>query len=170
VKATFRLLDRVCQVPADGGERLLHHRGALMRKRIASIFAMFTVVFGVVVLAASPAAAADDHVTDADWNSDYKECYSAITGLTYSRVNACFEPDGDILWVQDKQADGYGVAMYWKDQDSGKSGRCVHDLGAAKGWAVCNKDFTEGHQLEWWIGWDSVDGWQQTSKHILSVT
>lgn len=141
-----------------------------MRKRVASVIGTLMVSLGIVVLVASPAAAAEtNYVTDADWNSDYKECYSAIVGLTYSRVDACFEPDGDILWVLDKQADGYGVALYWEDRDSDRSGTCIHNLGAAKAWAVCDKDFTEGHEIVWGIRWDSPDGWQTPANRVLSI-
>lgn len=141
-----------------------------MRKRISAVFGMLMVSLGLVVLTASPAAAAEtDYVTDANWNSDGKDCYSAITGLTYSRMDACFESDGDILWVLDKQADGYGVALFWEDMDSGRSGTCIHNLGSAKAWAVCNKDFTEGHQIHWWIGWDSAEGWQKPAKSINTL-
>jgi hypothetical protein len=150
---------------ADPGERPSCKRGALMRKRVASIIGTLMVSLGIVVLVASPAAAAEtNYAVDADWNSDPKTCMSEVT--IYTRVDGCFEQDGDILWIQDKKAEGYGVALMWDDLDSDRSGRCIHALGADKAWAVCNKDFTEGHRIRFWVQWDSVDGWQTSTYYI----
>ena len=84
-------------------------------------------------------------------------------------MNGCFEADGDLLWLQDKSADGYGVAMWWNDIDSGRGGTCIHNLGADHGWATCDKDFIEGNTITWMIGWDSAAGWVKSTKIIYSA-
>jgi len=140
-----------------------------MRNRIAAVLGLLMTAFMLVILAASPAAAAEtNYVTDANWNSDPKDCHASITGVSYAKVNGCFEPDGDILWLQDKSADGVGVALFWSELQTGRTGTCIHNLGAAKAWAVCNKDFTEGNTITWKIGWDTADGWHRVTQTIYS--
>ncbi|WP_112133597.1 hypothetical protein [Glycomyces dulcitolivorans] len=140
-----------------------------MRRRIASVIGMLAASFAIVMLTGTAASAATTYARDIDWNTDPKACFTAVTGITYSKVNGCYEDDGDLIWVADKSADGYGTAVYWSNLAEGTSGKCVHALGAAKGWAVCGSmDWTEGDTIVWTVGWDSANGWVRSTQDIYS--
>jgi hypothetical protein len=127
----------------------------MMRKRIAAVLAALAVSLLAVLGTASPAAAASEknYAVDADWNGD-------CTDRRYlPQVDGCVEPDGDIFWIKDNAANGYGVKLRWYDLDGDRSGECINTLGQAKAWAVCNKDLPEGHDIKWSLGWDSANGW-----------
>ncbi|MEU6246811.1 hypothetical protein [Glycomyces sp. NPDC047010] len=141
-----------------------------MRQRIIAALSMLSVVFGVVVLAASPAAAAEvNYAVDADWpgDGDYKDCYSSYVNPP-AQVNACFEPDGDTFWVNDTSANGYGVGVKWTDTENGRSGYCYHNLGYAAAWGICPKDFQEDNQIGWTLIWDGPSGWQEARLWITT--
>lgn len=61
---------------------------------------------------------------------------------------ACFQPSGDLFYVEDYSADGYVVVAEWKTS-TGRSGSCIDNLTAAKDWTVCNKDFPETSTVTW---------------------
>ena len=67
---------------------------------------------------------------------------NGTTGAT-----ACFDPDGDVIYVKDIKADGYSAVMRWYT-DYGRWGTCRNANGAGT-WAKCNKDFAEGHTITW---------------------
>ncbi|MFB9658672.1 hypothetical protein ACFQS3_20760 [Glycomyces mayteni] len=141
-----------------------------MRQRVIAALSMLSAVLGFLVLAASPAAAAEvNYAVDADWpgDGDYKDCMSAY-GYTYAQVQGCFEPDGDTFWVDDRAADGYGVGIKWRDTEAGRSGYCYHNLGSAKAWAICAKNFQEDNQVSWTLIWDSASGWKEAAIWITT--
>ncbi|MFC3494237.1 hypothetical protein [Glycomyces rhizosphaerae] len=126
-----------------------------MRKRIVALLGALSLALTVALGIASPAAAADEinYAVDADWNGD-------CTDRRYlPQVDGCVEPNGDILWVKDNVANGYAVKLRWFDEDGDRSGECIDTLGQAKAWTVCNKDFPEGHDIMWSVGWNSANGW-----------
>lgn len=136
-----------------------------MRKRIAAILAVFSLALLSVLAVASPASAADEinYAVDADWTGD-------CTDRRYlAKVDGCVQPNGDILWVKDNVADGYGVSLRWYDLDGSRTGECIDKLGQAKAWTVCNKDFPEGHDFRWSICWDSANGWDCSIWWITRV-
>jgi hypothetical protein len=98
----------------------------------------------------APAAAAN-HAENQDGvsrslSSTYKKCQAVSYG-----ANVCFQPYGDLLWVNDTQADGNSAYIYWENWQADSTGivylvrygRCYNRLGSANGWAVCDKDFVE---------------------------
>lgn len=132
-----------------------------MRKRIAAVFVTLMAVIAVVIATASPAMAVDweeDWAVDVDWYSAARDCTSEY--YVYGAGEACIQPNGDDIWVRDNDSDGYRVGVYWEDLDSGRIGRCNDNLGAAKAWTRCNKDWTEGHTIKWAFAWNSASGWQ----------
>lgn len=99
----------------------------------------------LVVGMSHPAAAAE---TDTAVSSGTPTNASCITEL--SGAEACFKPDGDILYVLDTSRDGHDVYAKWDNQlrdSSGsfrsyRTGSCRSSLGYGN-WAACNKDFYE---------------------------
>jgi hypothetical protein len=79
-------------------------------------------------------------------SSTHKRCQAYSGG-----ANVCFQPYGDLLWVNDTQGDGNSAYIYWENWQAGSDGlvylvrygRCYNRLGSANGWAVCDKDFVE---------------------------
>jgi hypothetical protein len=137
-----------------------------MRERIAAVLASLVLSLGVVLGLASPAAAAteNDYAVDVDWNDDhYKSCIST----TY--VEGCLQPNGDVFWVKDNVANGHEVWIEWEDLDSGRYGYCIDNLGKAKGWTACNKNFTEGHQIRWKLVWSLDGGWNSSYARTTTV-
>jgi hypothetical protein len=127
----------------------------MMRKRIAAVLAALAISLFAALGIASPAAAADEinYAVDADWTG-------SCTDRRYlPQVDGCVQANGDILWIKDNVANGYGVKLRWYDQDGSRSGECIDTLGQAKAWTVCNKDFPEGHDIRWSLCWDSSTGW-----------
>jgi hypothetical protein len=140
-----------------------------MRKRIAAVLSTLVMAFGLAVATASPAMAETevpdfsaaafetDYVTDVDWYAADRKCN--FPDVVYISGAVCVQPVGDDLWVQDKVANGYGIALFWWDEAAGREGVCIHDLGAAKSWAMCNKDFIDGHIITFSYANDTANGW-----------
>jgi hypothetical protein len=126
-----------------------------VRKRIATFMGALTVSLGLASMLASPAAASEsNNAVDTSWSFEFtKECHY----LTY--VSGCVQPNGDVLWVKDNVPNDYSVSLTWKDLDSNRSGTCLNTLGSDRGWGTCNKNFTEGHRIEWALGWRTSGGW-----------
>jgi hypothetical protein len=126
-----------------------------MRKRITTMFGALMVSLGVALMIGSPAAASESNsAVDTAWSYEHsKECYY----LDY--VSGCIQEAGDILWVKDNRSNGYSVSLTWQDSDSLRSGTCINTIGTAAGWGTCNKDFTEGHVIQWRLGWETSSGW-----------
>ncbi|HEY1094360.1 MAG TPA: hypothetical protein VGE61_06635 [Glycomyces sp.] len=144
---------------APEARRIEIEGNTLLRKRFAATLVALAVTLGAVFGLGSPAAAIESDVAvDADWYTADRECIET----TY--VSGCVQPEGDILWVKDNVANSRSVSLAWTDLDSGRSGSCYDNLGTAKAWVICNKDFTEGHRIQWQVGWQiSADwGWSRT--------
>jgi hypothetical protein len=137
----------------------------MMRKRIAAVLAAITVSLVAILGIASPAAAAAEinYAVDADWTG------TCTHRLYLPHVDGCVEPAGDILWVKDNQANNYSVKLRWYDQDGNRSGECIDTLGQARAWTVCNKDFPEGHDIRWSVGWNSANGWDYSDWQTTRV-
>ncbi|MDA1387756.1 MULTISPECIES: hypothetical protein [Glycomyces] len=127
----------------------------MMRKRIAAALAALAVSLLAGFGIASPAAAASEtnYAVDADWTG------SCASPRYTPNVDGCVQSNGDDLWVKDNVANGYGVKLRWYDQDGTRTGECIDNLGQAKAWTYCNKDFTDGHDIRWSVCWDSANGW-----------
>ena len=129
-----------------------------MRRRIAAILGTLMTAFGIVIATASPAAAYEiNYAVDVDWNNDHAKVCTSDT-YVFGAGEACVQPAGDDIWVRDGDADGYLVAVYWDDLNSARAGKCIDNLGAAKAWTMCNKDFTDGHTIRWRFAWDGPSG------------
>jgi hypothetical protein len=137
----------------------------MTRKRIAAALAALAVSLLAGFGIASPAAAASEinYAVDADWTG-------SCTSPRYTpNVDGCVQSNGDDLWVKDNVANGYGVKLKWYDQDGTRTGECIDNLGQAKAWTYCNKDFTEGHDIRWSICWDSANGWDCSDWYSTRV-
>jgi hypothetical protein len=136
-----------------------------MRRRIAAVLATFAMTALALLAIASPAAAGEgEYATDVDWNDNPKYCWNQ------PNVSGCIEPNGDNIWVKDNVADGYAVVVIWDDLDGPRAGACYDTLGKAKGWTMCNKDWPEGHRIEWYLGWDGPnDTWAFTDGEQISI-
>lgn len=130
-----------------------------MRQRIATIFGALMVSLGVALMIASPAAASEtNYAVQTTWDANPpKDC------RFLDLVSGCIQEIGDVLWVRDLAPNGYSTSLTWKDADGNRSGTCLHTIGADKDWATCNKNFTEGHDIEWALGWELSDGWHFSS-------
>jgi hypothetical protein len=136
-----------------------------MRQRIATGFGALMVSLGIALMIGSPAAASEsNNAVDTSWSSQYsKSCHY----LHY--VSGCVQPHGDVLWVKDNVPNGYSSSLTWRDLDSSRSGTCLHNIGSDRGWGTCNKDFTEGHTIEWALGWETSTGWHFSSWYRTTV-
>ncbi|PRY60716.1 hypothetical protein [Glycomyces artemisiae] len=139
-----------------------------MRKRISAVLATAAASAAIVLMTGTAASASTSYAKDVDWNSDPKTCHQAVTGYYSPKVDACYEEDGDILWVLDRQADGYSSRMVWQNLTRGTSGSCVHNIGADKGWAACDFDWPEGDTIVWDISWDTSSGWKSSGRQVYS--
>lgn len=89
---------------------------------------------------------------NATWNTDHpKKCVDHIW------VDACIQPYGDIIWVKDNYADDRSVGVLWEDLDGPREGRCYDFLSANADWTACNKDFPEGHEIRWTVGYVNLE-------------
>ncbi len=136
-----------------------------MRKRISTMFGALMVSLGVALMIGSPAAASESNTAvDTPWSGQYpKECHY----LDY--VSGCVQGNGDVLWVKDNVPNNYSVSLTWQDLDSNRSGTCINTLGSDRGWGTCNKDFTEGHDIKWALGWNTSSGWKFSSWYETRV-
>jgi hypothetical protein len=65
------------------------------------------------------------------------------------RVKACFQADGDKIYIKDMKADGDAWYVDWAIR-GGRWGQCATKLGAGK-WGVCDKDFPENQLIDFTI-------------------
>lgn len=87
-----------------------------------------------------------------------KECHAV------GDVEGCFMPYGDILWLDDKGLDGEPVKLLWWDvhPDGPRLGVCTGSQGFNGGWARCNKDLPENHQIKWKVSWWDNGQWHNS--------
>jgi hypothetical protein len=147
-----------------------------MIKRIAAVLGSLALAFGVATAVASPAAAdvsaaafETNYAVDVDWSATPAKDCAWERGYRYVNGDACIQPSGDDIWVQDLDRDGYGVAVWWSDPASGREGMCIDALGVAKGWVKCNKDWTDGHTIYWSFMIDTPDGWIYEDETFKTV-
>ena len=108
-----------------------------------------SVTVAVLVMAtASPSAAVSMEYQLATLGYPDEGCFD--TPLSNEYVKGCFVPLGDVLWVYDRKADGYSVALLWKLLDSDnvvqRMGICRNAHGEGDD-AICDKDFPENGRL-----------------------
>jgi hypothetical protein len=137
----------------------------LVRKRFAAVLGTLVMAFGIVIATASPASAYEiEYAVDVDWNTDHRKECTRDTAVMPGE--ACVQPVGDDIWVRDLATNGMAVAVYWDDLDSARAGKCVDNLGAAKAWTMCNKDWTDGHTIRWRFAWEYNPGeWYVTDDY-----
>jgi len=106
------------------------------------------------------------------------------TCVTYADSEACFQPNGDTIWVKDIKADGAAAYGDWandlRDVDGVwwgyRDGRCTNHLGYGH-WGSCKKDFYEnstnpnafggqGSRITIWAATYSTDG---AGKTVLNI-
>lgn len=63
-----------------------------------------------------------------------------------SKVEFCFMPGGDLIFVKDKSTSSPGAYVNW-DILGGRYGQCDTKIPVGK-WGVCNKNFPEGKTIE----------------------
>jgi hypothetical protein len=128
----------------------------LLRNRIAALLAALAIPLFAVLGLATPAAAAYElnFAQDVDWYADSsRECYSNTW------VSACIQKNGDDIWIKDNVDDDYAVQVTWWDTDGTREGYCVDNLGYSKAWTRCNKDWTDGHQINWYVEYHTAGDW-----------
>ena len=104
--------------------------------------------------------------------------------VTYAGSEACFQPNGDYIWVKDIASDGHQAYGDWandlRDVDGlwwgYRDGRCTNSLGYGH-WGYCSKDFYEnstdpnafggqGSRISIWAATYSTDGSGTTVLNI----
>jgi hypothetical protein len=128
-----------------------------MRNRIAAIIAALAIPLFAVLGLATPAAAATeevDYVKDIDWYADSsRECYTVPAAV------ACVQKNGDDIWIRDNTNEGSWVYVLWDDLDGDRFGVCYDNLGSSKVWTRCNKDWTDGHEIAWYVKYYDDGQW-----------
>jgi hypothetical protein len=139
-----------------------------MRNRIAALLAALAIPLFAVLGLAAPAAAATEEINyavDIDWYADSsRECFTAGT-----TASACVQKNGDDIWIRDKVGDERVVRVVWWDVDGTRYGRCIDDLGPEKVWVYCNKDWTEGHEIAWYVQWYADGQWWSGMTQTTTV-
>ncbi|GAA5198268.1 hypothetical protein GCM10023322_71250 [Rugosimonospora acidiphila] len=110
--------------------------------------AVGAVLLGMVIatsLAAAPASAAYSY----EWDEGVLS-QGPIGGSFYcintDYSEACFRPDGDVIYVLDLSSADHNSAVARWVTDYGRWGTCRNANGAGT-WVTCNKNFKEGAQL-----------------------
>jgi hypothetical protein len=128
-----------------------------MRNRIAALIAALAIPLFAILGLATPAAAAElevNYVKDVDWYADSsRECWSAPAAA------ACIQRNGDDIWIRDNTNEGAWVHVYWWDRDGSRHGTCTDNLGSSKVWTMCNKDWTDGHEIAWYLEYYDDGQW-----------
>jgi hypothetical protein len=133
----------------------------IMIGRRALSLALGIGVAGAVILTTPVAASASTY----EWNTAVPGSVpSGLPCIDRAGAKACFQADGDKLWVKDTSADGHSATASWEewwqalDSSVARQGSCVNKLGAGT-WGVCNKDFPEGDTIKFSACvYDSADG------------
>ncbi len=152
-------------------------------KRIVT--GLFAAVVSLALISTTPTAAAADpsplayeekQAQDATWNDTPKACRPDPSTVG---VKGCIQPYGDVTWVLDRWADGYGVSLRWWEYtrlagnlwvETGRNGKCINNRGQAVGWTTCNWGFTEGNALEWSVQyWDQTRGWVHVGTWFTEI-
>lgn len=120
-----------------------------MFRRVATAFAVTVVALAASLLVGvSPASAVQPY----EWNTAVAGTPpSGLPCASMTGATACFEANGDRMWVKDTSADGHSATLSWEnwyaepmfDPVLNRYGSCVNKLGNGK-WGVCNKDLPEG--------------------------
>jgi hypothetical protein len=137
-----------------------------MRNRSAAILAALLIPLFAVLGLATPAFAAleQNEAVDVDWYADSsRECYSNTW------VSACIQKNGDDIWLKDNVDDGHWVRVVWWDLDGNREGYCTDFLGYSKAWTRCNKDWTDGHEIAWYVYYYTGGQWWAGPNQITVV-
>ena len=138
----------------------------MIRKHVRPAVLTAIAALGLALGAASPAHAAGeiDYSEPRAYSSHPKDCVSV------DRYGACVQPYGDLIWIKDGIKDGYSPRVYWWDLDGDRSGLCTNQQGVDAGWTACNKNFPEGHEIEWEFHWRNFDGtWERSALQYTTV-
>lgn len=131
----------------------------MIRQRLFAMATLLLASFGLVLAGASPAQADTwevNYAEDVNWSDTPKECQSN----TY--VSGCVQAYGDMLWVKDNETDGHRVTLEWSDPSGDRAGQCVNTLGVDRAWTACNKNFGEGHIINWSLKYTDSSGVSRT--------
>jgi hypothetical protein len=127
-----------------------------MRHRRAALIAAFAIPLFAVLGLATPAFAVyeDDPTVDIDWYADSsRDCWSTTAAA------ACIQRNGDDIWIRDNTNDRNVVTVVWWDTNGTREGYCIDGLGPSKVWTYCNKDWTDGHQINWYVHYYDDGQW-----------
>ncbi|MET9670626.1 hypothetical protein ABZY19_35585 [Streptomyces sp. NPDC006475] len=125
-----------------------------MKKFRTWALTLFTALVVSIGFSSSPAVAVAWETDQAVKTSSSPPSGVQCKGMSGIGGEACYESAGDYWWVFDQTADGKSVAVEWRDyadyDDSTtiyRAGVCINSNGAPS-WATCNKNYYEGHGLE----------------------
>jgi len=132
----------------------------MSRGRLRAVMAVLVALLGSVLVGAAPASASSSRAAPIDplyeWNIAKRAnppagliCPTLRVGGE-NRVFACFERDGDKIWVLDTgRGDGRSATGAWKNYVNGRlyrHGACVNKLGTGN-WGVCDKNMRESSTI-----------------------
>ena len=138
-----------------------------MRKRIITLIALAFAAFGLL----GPTAASAGEIGTQGEEIDYAVAHSVTDPVKYCDYNydayviGCFQPYGDVLWLQDTRTDGHHVTLVWEDLDGPRYGKCIDNLGADVGTTRCNKDLPENHRIKWNVKFYYNGSWVEGASH-----
>ena len=96
---------------------------------------------------------------------------SGIPCVSTTGAKACFDPNGDKVYVKDTKANGESVAGTIKAVLPNHWGReCFNSRGAAGGWVMCDFDVPENQKGELWAVNNPFIGSQAYTTIWTSVT
>jgi hypothetical protein len=110
------------------------------------------------------AAYETDYAVNATWNDDHPKACAQNTYLT-----ACWQPYGDVIWVNDDESNGHRVGVVWDDTEGDRAGICIDTLGVAAAATRCNKNLPEGHDIAWRLYWVTDSG-EYVSEWFVTTT
>jgi len=127
-----------------------------LRRTLTGVLAALVIPLFAVLGSATPAAAAyeQNEAVDIDWYADSsRECYANTW------VSACIQKNGDDIWIKDNVNDNTLVRVVWWDTNGTREGYCTDLLGPAYAWTWCNKDWTDGHTIAWYVYYRTDGQW-----------
>ncbi|NUP77763.1 MAG: hypothetical protein HOV96_09485 [Nonomuraea sp.] len=122
-----------------------------MRHKKAVVVAASTLFSAVAFIAPTSAVAASPEFDFAKSAPEGPEPGSPCTSNPV--VKACFQSDGDKIYIKDMKADGQAAYTDWAIL-GGRYGQCATKLRAGN-WGVCDKDFPERQTIQLTIWYSS---------------
>jgi hypothetical protein len=135
-----------------------------MRKLLIAALAGATMLIG-----AQSAAASDRELADPGRYPGGLPCASNGSGAI-----ACFQSNGDKIWIKDDGDDGHSAIAVWQHylgDGAYRKGYCRNALGYGR-WGVCNKQLSEDSYFEWWaVEYDAETGqWSDWSNGNSAIS